>query len=125
MITLFALFAWGCTRTVYVPAEAVRVDSVYRLTARIDTVVDRDSVLTLIKGDTVYREAVRWRIRTTQVHDTCYIERTDSVPVPYPVERRLSRWERAKMDFGGVALTALALGLCVAVAWLVRRCRKR
>ena len=51
-------------------------------------------------------------------------EKVDSVPVHYPVERKLSRWEQTKMDYGGVALGALAVVLCAAVVWLTRKFRK-
>ena len=51
-------------------------------------------------------------------------EKVDSVPVPYPVERKLSRWEQTKMDYGGMALVALAVVLCAAVVWLTRKFRK-
>lgn len=50
--------------------------------------------------------------------------RSDSIPVPYPVERRLNAWEQTKLDFGGYALVALAAMLCVAVAWLIKKIRK-
>lgn len=50
--------------------------------------------------------------------------KADSVPVPYPVERPLSRWEQAKMDLGGFALGGIAVTLCVAVIWLIRKFRK-
>ena len=45
-------------------------------------------------------------------------------PVPYPVERELSRWERIKMDFGGAALGVVGALLVVAVVWLVKKFRK-
>lgn len=47
--------------------------------------------------------------------------KSDSIPMPYPVERELSRWEQAKMDFGGMALGAVVVAICVAVVWCVRR----
>lgn len=48
--------------------------------------------------------------------------RSDSIPVPYPVERRLSRWQQMKMDFGGMAMGALAgMVILIAVVWLIRR----
>lgn len=50
--------------------------------------------------------------------------KVDSVPVPYPVEKPLTRWEKVKMDFGGMALGALALLLGAAVVWIVRKFRK-
>ena len=53
--------------------------------------------------------------------------KTDSIPVIVPVERKLSRWEQAKMDVGGIAIvTAIALfiGLCIAVVWIIKKGRR-
>lgn len=50
--------------------------------------------------------------------------KTDSIHVPYPVERKLSPWELAKMDFGGFALGGMAVALCIAVVWLIKKFRK-
>lgn len=50
--------------------------------------------------------------------------KADSVPVPYPVERPLTKWEQTKMDFGGFALGGIAVALCIAVIWLIRKFRK-
>lgn len=50
--------------------------------------------------------------------------KADSIPVPYPVERPLSRWEQTKMDFGGFALGGVTVVLCIAVVWLIRKFRR-
>lgn len=50
--------------------------------------------------------------------------KADSIPVPYPVEKPLSRWEQTKMDFGGFALGGIAVVLCIAVVWLIRKFRR-
>lgn len=124
-LTLFALLAWvlaaGCAR--YVPVETVRTEYRDRDLERIvtDTVVNDRFVM--VRGDTVIDYRDRWHKSTEYVHDTCYVERTDSIPVPYPVERSLSRWEKAKMDFGGFALGGIAVALCAA-AWLIKKFRK-
>ena len=47
--------------------------------------------------------------------------KSDSIPVPYPVEKQLTRWEKTKMDFGGFALGGLAIGLSIVVLWLIRK----
>lgn len=47
--------------------------------------------------------------------------KSDSIPVPYPVERSLSRWEKAKMDFGGMAIGATVLLVVFVIAWLIKR----
>lgn len=52
--------------------------------------------------------------------------KTDSVPVPYPVERELTRWEKTKMDFGGIAIGGLCAAVLAAViVWIVKRKRRR
>lgn len=50
--------------------------------------------------------------------------KSDSIPVPYPVEKKLTKWEQTKMDFGGFALGGIAVALCVAVAWLIKKFKK-
>lgn len=53
--------------------------------------------------------------------------KTDSVPSIVPVERKLSRWEKVKMDFGGMAMGGagtLFIGVCIAVVWLIKKRRR-
>lgn len=133
VIALYALaaagFVWlavtlsGCTSTRYVPVETVRTEykDKVREVHTTDSVVDTRFVY--VKGDTVidYRDRVKWRDR--YIHDTCTVVKTDSIAVPYPVERELTWWQQTKMDFGGMALGAVAVALCVAVVWLARRRR--
>lgn len=122
------VLATGCTRKVYIPIESVvsRTDTVYSAKVRVDSVIMRDSVAVFQKGDTVLITKYRDRYRVKELTDTVYQSAIDSVKisVPYPVERELSRWERTKMDFGGMAIGALVIALCVAVAWLIKKFRK-
>lgn len=118
------LILCGCTRTTYVPLEAVRTEYRDRDVERVVTDTVRDNRFVFVKGDTVVDIRDRWHRSTEYVHDTCYIERHDSIPVPYPVERKLSHWEQTKMDLGGFALGGVAVALCVAVIWLIRKFRK-
>lgn len=122
------VLASGCSRKVYVPVESVvsRTDTIYSAKVRVDSVIMRDSVAVFQKGDTVLITKYRDRYRVKELTDTVYQSAIDSVKVsvPYPVERELSRWERTKMDFGGMAIGALVIALCVAVAWLIKKFRK-
>ena len=122
------VLASGCSRKVYVPVESVvsRTDTIYSAKVRVDSVIMRDSVSVFQKGDTVLITKYRDRYRVKELTDTVYQSAIDSVKVsvPYPVERELSRWERTKMDFGGMAIGALVIALCVAVAWLIKKFRK-
>lgn len=122
------VLATGCSRKVYVPVESTfsRTDTIYSAKVRVDSVIMRDSVAVFQKGDTVLITKYRDRYRVKELTDTVYQSAIDSVKisVPYPVERELSRWERTKMDFGGMAIGALVIALCVAVAWLIKKFRK-
>lgn len=122
---LLALFLLcGCTTTRYVPVETVRMEYKDRVheVQTVDSVTDTRFVW--VSGDTVvsWRDRVKWRERV--VRDTVSVIRTDTVREPYPVERELTRWERTKMDLGGVALGAVAVAVCAAVVWLARKFRR-
>ena len=132
-IVIFVL-AWiflsGCTRTVYVPTErmAIRTDTVYSAKLRVDSVIFRDSVSVIQKGDTVTITKYRDRIKVRERTDTVYQAVTDSVKVsvPYPVERKLTRWEQVKQDAGGIAIGAVIAAVFAAVlVWIVKRKRRR
>lgn len=135
VIALYALaaagFVWlavalaGCTTTQYVPVETVRTEYKDRVREVHTTDSVTDTRFVFVKGDTVvdYRDRVKWRDR--YIHDTCTVVKTDSIAVPYPVERELTWWQRTKMDFGGVAFAVLAVALCIAVVWLTLRQRRR
>lgn len=114
-------FFSSCTRTMYVPITSVQHDSIYLHTHSRDSIVVRDSVTIREKGDTVWIE--RWRIeyRDRIRTDTAYIERRDSVAVPYPVERKLSRKERFYMSAGRVAVPLAGAGIVLATIWIYRR----
>lgn len=118
------LLCSGCTRKVYVPLETVRTEKDVVTRWFTDTVIQNDTRFIFVKGDTVIDWRDRWRERIKEVHDTLYIERTDTVRVPVPVERKLKKWEQTKMDFGGAAIGATVVVLCIAVVWLIKNFRK-
>ena len=118
----------SCTRKVYVPTETVRTEYKDRVVEnlRVDTAFMRDSVAVYVNGDTVritkFRD--RWRTRIIERHDTVNVAKVDSVavpvevPKPYPVERKLTKWERTKMDAGGIAIGILGVAALCGLAWL-------
>lgn len=107
---LITAFLGSCTRTVYTPVETVtlRTDTIYSAKVRVDSVIFRDSVSLIQRGDTVFVTKYRDRYRVRERVDTVYSSATDSVTVrvPYPVERQLSKWEQVKMEAGGWAIGA-------------------
>lgn len=145
------VFLGGCSRKVYVPVESttVRTDTVthyinntdsvtviehvYETDTRYDSIAPiLDSLNRVIGWDRWhFRESTKMNDREINrlqsLADSLRAVRMDSIdrPVPYPVERELSRWEKVKMDFGGMAIGGLGvIALAVAVVWLVKRNRK-
>lgn len=124
VVALIILLCSGCTTTKYVPVEVVKTEYKDKIKEVHTTDSVTDTRFVYVKGDTIidYRDRIKWRDR--YIHDSLYIERHDSIPVPYPVERKLSRWEQSKMDFGGMAFGGVAIALCFAVVWLVKRFKR-
>ena len=146
LVLCFSLIAWlccGCS-TQYVPVETVR--EVY--VNNTDTFIQHDSVKTEI--NTILREArpedsamianlgiklqdnerllillqnqLKESSKDTYEHKVDTFIKTDSIQVPYPVERKLSRWESFCIDYGkimlgGSVVVILAL-LFIVARWL-------
>ena len=110
-------------KVIYVPeyhTEVVtRTDSV----VKIDSVHVKDSVIIKQAGDTI--EIDRWhteykdRWRERVVIDS--IIKVDSVSVPYPVEKKLSKWQQAKVDWGGWAMLFVVVLIFLFLFFALRR----
>ena len=135
VLALWALYLAGiiwastvlcsCSTTRYVPVESVRTEWRDRDVERLVTDTIRDTRFVLVKGDTVVDIRKKERVRLVEIHDTLQVVLTDTIREPYPVERKLTRWEKVKMDFGGMALGCTALGVCALLAWLMIKMRRR
>lgn len=126
VVLLAAVFALcGCSPR-YIPVETVKFDSIFMQKIEKDSIFVRDSVYVREKGDSVFVDKLKYIYKLYVRTDTCFITRHDSISVPYPVEKRLSRWEKAKMDAGGY-LFMLVVGYVLyrIIRWIVKRTRKR
>ena len=113
----------GCkTKERVVTVEKVRNDTTYITKHQRDSVWLHDSIHVTEKGDTIRIEKWHTKYVERATHDTLYQHKTDSVPVPYPVEklveRELTWWQQTRMHLGE-ALLAIA-GIAV-VVFVVRR----
>lgn len=118
------LFLCGC-RTEYVPIESVRYDSLFFSYFVKDSVFVKDSTHVRERGDTVFWYRMKYMFVNKSVTDTVYIERYKDRDVPVPVERKLSWWERQKMDYGGWAMLILVAAMLLKIRkWLARITRK-
>lgn len=124
VIVMLAILS-SCTRTVYEPVETVRIEYRDREVERLVADTVHDTRFVWVKGDTVVDIREKEHVKRIEIHDTCYVEHSDTIRIPYPVERTLSKWERTKMDFGGMAIGGIAIAVCVAVIWLIKKIRRK
>ena len=105
------LLLTGCTTTKYVPIETVRTDTLKVTKYERDSIYIHDSTIVREKGDTMLIEKWHTRWRDRWMHDTVYQSRVDSVPKPYPVEKRvpaeLTWWQQTRLHLANILLYAL------------------
>ena len=118
----------GCKSVQYVPVENVRTDSVYIDRFQRDSIYQRDSVFVnrWTAGDTVYQDKVVWKYvyRDKVKYDTVAILRSDTVRVPYPVERRLTTWEQVRLNVGGWAIGVVIIFILIVVGIIVYKLKQ-
>ena len=101
IILLMLAICFVSCRTQYIPVESVRTEYKTRDSIRYDSIYQRDSIYTLVKGDTVYQYRYKYLYRYLTTNRTDTILKNDSIRVPYPVEKKLNRWQSIKMELGG------------------------
>lgn len=97
----FVLIGLGACRSVrYIPVESVLHDSVVTILHHRDSIYQHDSVYIKEKADTLLIERwhTRWRDRVS--HDTLYMSKVDTIRIPVPVERKLTKAERTYITIG-------------------------
>ena len=123
-IILLASAIWSCRSVKYVPVETVKTDSVYVNKVQRDSIRLQDSIFVFVKGDTVRIEKYKYLYRDRVVVDTVYKVQCDTIRVPYPVEKPLTRWQRWKLDLGGFAMAAIVITVLVVVGRMVYKLKR-
>ena len=122
LLTLATCFV-SC-RTQYVPVETVRTEYKTRDSIRFDSIYQRDSIYMLVKGDTIYQYKYKYLYRYLTTNRTDTILKTDSIPIPYPVEKQLSRWQTIKMELGGWAFGIIILFTLIIIGQIIFKSNK-
>lgn len=140
-VCLVLLFS-SCQSVKYVPVETVRTEK----ESKTDTIIQKDTVRS--EKETILREArpedslmmaklgIRLRDNErllillqkemSEQKSNAYeshrdtVLKTDSVAVPYPVEKELSWWQRQKIAFGEWVFGVMAVLLLVVI---IRKCK--
>lgn len=108
LLTL-AICLTSCRSIKYVPVETVKTEYKTRDSIRFDSIYEHDSIFLLVKGDTVYKEKYRYKYRYLTINKTDTVMLTDSVQIPYPVEKQLTRWQQMKIELGGWAVGVIVI----------------
>lgn len=115
----------SCRSVKYVPVETVKTDSIYISNVLRDSIYRLDSIYIRDKGDTVWVEKYKYLFVDKLRHDTMYLSRTDSIRVPYPVEKELTRWQQMKLELGGWAFGIIIAFVLIIVGWMIYKSRKK
>ena len=122
-IILLASAIWSCRSIKYVPVESIQYDSVYLNKVVKDSIYIKDSVL-LVKGDTIIEYRYKYIYQYKDKTDTLYVTKTDSVQVPYPVEKQLTWWLQFQIDVGGRAIGIAIISAIIVIMVVVRKMKK-
>lgn len=119
MCMLFVICS--CRTVKYVPVETVKVDTTYINKLQRDSIYMLDSVYVKEKGDTVLIEKYKYLYRDKLVRDTMYISKADSIQVPYPVEKELTKWQQFRMYFGGWAMCIVVISILILIVYKIKK----
>jgi len=102
----------GCTTTKLVPVIEHQTDTIFLTKYQRDSIWLHDSVLVKTNGDTLIIDRWHTKYVEKQIHDTTYIATHDTIPQPYPVEKKvpatLSWIQQAKQYLANLVLLLIA-----------------
>jgi len=120
---LIVFLLGGCKSKQYITVPEYHTEYIVRTDtfAKVDSVYLKDSVFVYQRGDSVYHTKVTYRDRYHNIYkvkqDT--IIKQDSVSVPYPVQRTLTKNEQRLMDIGRASIICILLALVLGVSTLI------
>lgn len=104
VIILLTILLGSCTSTRYIEVPVDRIKIEYRDKTKIDTLIKKDSIITLLKGDTVFLEKYKYLYRIKEVRDT--VAKTDTITTVQTIKvekkvNELKNWQIILMVLGG------------------------
>ena len=111
----------GCTTTQYIPVIEHKTDTLIQMKVVHDSIYINDSTVVTEKGDTVRIEKWHTKYIEKQVHDTTYVAKHDSIPVPYEVIKEVPR-KRSTLEW--VLSIVGFLSIMGAFLWVVNKLKR-
>lgn len=146
---LIILIGWltcllcGCKSVEYVPIKEVRNvvleqngmfgTNGFRWVDESTKVTIHDSVVVVVnqQGEEVSRKEFHEKETDREyrekyeellsMYESLRSEKTDTIEVPYPVEKDLSRWEQTCVNYGGEAIVTLVVMIVGLIIYVVRK----
>lgn len=119
---LFLLFVFSSCRNVqYIPMKSTRTEYKTRDVIHYDSIFQKDSVYIHTKSDTIYKTEIKYRCRYLTVNKCDTVLLKDSVLIPYPVEKHLTKWQAIKIELGGWAFGVIIVVVVIFFLWLLRK----
>lgn len=123
LIVIILLEFAGCKTNEYIKVPSVRTEYVCRTDtfAKLDSIYMKDSVYVFQKGDTVFHNKLVYMDRYHNIYKvkTDTIIKTDSVAVPYPIERQLTKNEQRLMKLGRCYIAFLFILAACAIGFTI------
>lgn len=104
LLIILVLLFFGCKSTRYIEVPVDRVKIEYKDKTKIDTLIQKDSIITLLKGDTVFLEKYKYLYRIKEVRDT--VAKIDTITTVQTIEvekkvNELKNWQIILIVLGG------------------------
>lgn len=117
-----ALFS--CRTVQYVPVETVKTETERVVDIQRDSIYVLDSIYVREAHDTIYITKWRTEYKEALRVDTFNIVKVDSINTIIEVEKRLTKWQKAKMNIGTGVMYAVPILIAVGLFILYRKLKK-
>ena len=122
LICLLISICTSCKSVRYVTVPEYHYKDSVRVVNHRDSIYSRDSIFVYSKGDTIYHEHFNVKYKEFLHNDTIVVNRVDSVRVPYPVEKIVTKhkmyfFQKLFMWGGIISL----IGIIATLIWRIKR----
>lgn len=122
LICLLISMCTSCKSVRYVTVPEYHYKDSVRVVNHRDSIYSRDSIFVYSKGDTIYHEHFNMKYKEFLHNDTIVVNRVDSVRVPYPVEKIVTKhkmyfFQKLFMWGGIISL----IGIIATLIWRIKR----